>query len=401
MKNCRYFMDYIKQLKINIESGSYSSGEELKNSFLEANNLLWQGVHSLVEEDLGELYEVYKFLIGEVLMIHSMENSEINAELFKRYLKIKAINLKLEDGKRANNIYSFNDCSYEYYIIGDLHSDTISLKAILDRCDFYNKVISNSKIRLIFLGDYVDRGKAHLKMLEHILVLKYIFPENIYLLRGNHDGGYIVDGKVKMCVGKHDDEKDEDYFMLYIDKLVKANTTLSPEIIGRFFEFYNSLCNIAFINQKSKIIMTVHGGIPRPKKDCLSCYSYLNSISDLTNVDIVDNINRTIVHNMMWSDPCVEEEDLRENSGRFRFTLEQYEEFRNLIGFDLLVRGHEAENEGYKNHFHDKLITIFSSGRVLCNGENINNETAYEFVTPKIIKVKDEKAVLLDLNKLS
>lgn len=397
MKNCRDFMESIKLFKRNVQGKHYNLGEELKCGFLEVSNLMWEGVESLAEADLSELFEIYQFLVDEVCEIHRLENSETNTELFESCLNIKDLNSKLYDGKRACNIYSFNDCNYEYYIIGDLHSDTVSLRVVLDRCDFYNKVVRDGKIRLIFLGDYVDRGKAHLKMLEYILALKYIFPENIYLLRGNHDGGYIIDGKVKMCVGKHDDEKDDDYFMLYIDKLVKINKTLNPDIIGKFLEFYNSLCNIAFVNQENISIMAVHGGIPRPRKDCPKCYDYINSISDLTNVNIVDNINRTIVHNMMWSDPYVDGEDLREDSGRFRFTLEHYEEFRDLIGIDLLIRGHEAENDGFKKHFQDKLITIFSSGKIISNKENINDETAYDFVNPKMIKIEKGEILFLDL----
>lgn len=72
--------------------------------------------------------------------------------------------------------------------------------------------------------------------------------------------------------------------------------------------------------------------------------------------------------------------------GRFRFTAEHFDEFQSNIKLDLLIRGHEAEKEGYKKFFNDRLYTIFSSGAILENNININNETAYEDTTPKIIK---------------
>lgn len=394
MKSCEGFVDSIKKLKENIVCNYYHRGEELKLEFERLTDSLWKD-GNLAETDLTGLYGVYQFLVDEVCSIHSMENSQVNNELFKNCLNINDLKLKIQDGKRACSIYSFNHYDCEYYIIGDLHSDTISLRAILDRCDFFNKVLGDSGIRLVFLGDYIDRGKAHLKILEHILALKYLFPDNIYLLRGNHDGGYLIDGQVKLCVGKRDEEQNDDYFMLYIDNLVKINNTLNPDIISKFIEFFNSLCNIAFISHRDIDIMAVHGGIPRPRRDCPKCYSYIGSIFDLTNADIVDNINRTIIHNMMWSDPCGDGDDLREATGRFRFTMENFEEFRNMIGFDLLIRGHEAEEEGYKQHFKENLITIFSSGRVLSNSENINNETAYDHINPKVIKIKKDGRVLL------
>ena len=88
--------------------------------------------------------------------------------------------------------------------------------------------------------------------------------------------------------------------------------------------------------------------------------------------------------------------------GRFRFTAEHFDEFQNNIKFDLLIRGHEAEKEGYKKFFNDRLITIFSSGAILLNNININDETAYEDITPNIIKFsKSGQVSLLDLNSSS
>ena len=85
-----------------------------------------------------------------------------------------------------------------------------------------------------------------------------------------------------------------------------------------------------------------------------------------------------------------------------RFTAEDFDEFQNNIKFDLLIRGHEAEKEGYKKFFNDRLITIFSSGAILLNNININDETAYEDITPNIIKFsKSGQVSLLDLNSSS
>ena len=240
MKDFEWFVDSIKELKENIVWGYYHKGEELKLEFQRlTDSLLKDG--NLAEIDLTGLYEVYQFLVDEVCRIHRMENSRVNNELFKNCLNINDLKLKIQDGKRACSIYFFNRYDCEYYIIGDLHSDSISLRAILDRSDFFNKVLGASRIRIIFLGDYIDRGKAHLRTLEHILVLKFLFPDSIYLLRGNHDGGYLINGEVKLCVGKRDDEQRDDYFMLYIDNLVKINNTLNPDIIYKFIEFFNLL----------------------------------------------------------------------------------------------------------------------------------------------------------------
>lgn len=144
-----------------------------------------------------------EFLINEVCKIHESENDSVNAKLFSENLNIKELKEQLKDGKMAFNIYSFNDSGYDYFLIGDIHSDSVSLKRILHICNFFSNVVEKKKKRLIFLGDYVDRGKAHIKTLEYLLALKFFFPNYIYLLKGNHDAGIIVEEDVKLSIKKN------------------------------------------------------------------------------------------------------------------------------------------------------------------------------------------------------
>ncbi|MFA6941359.1 MAG: hypothetical protein WCQ54_10320 [Clostridiaceae bacterium] len=161
---------------------------------------------------------------------------------------------------------------------------------------------------------------------------------------------------------------------------------LRRSVLNSYLKFFNSLCNIAFVNNQMVSLLLVHGDVPRPRQNDLKYYDYINSISDLTNNQIKDNINRTITNNMLWSDPCESYDDLRKNSGRFGFTEGHFDEFQSKIKFDLLIRGHEAKLAGYKKFFNSRLYTLFSSGKILKNDININNETAYDDIAPKIIK---------------
>lgn len=398
MLDYRNIIKNITTVKVNIEKAYYKHSEILKNDIQAVRAATWKGVTNIADDDLSNLIKIQEFLIDKVCKIHETENEKENVKIFNKNINIKSIKNKLIEGKSAAKIYFFNNSNYEYYFIGDLHSDDFILNKILACTNFFSRVCKGEKIRLIFLGDYVDRGKCHIKLLDHILLLKYIFPENIFLLRGNHDGGSLIEGKIKLWVRKPEAESDEDYFLLYMYNLSNKNNTMKLSIVDKYLEFFNSLCNIAFIFYKDISIMAVHGGIPRPRNEGKGSYEYIKSISDLTNEEIIDNINRTIVQNILWSDPYRGEGGLREDSGRFRFTLEHFEEFKEKVGFDILLRGHEAEEEGFKKYFNDRLVTIFSSGGVLENNTNINLDTAYEEVSPKMLRLNSKgKMKIIDI----
>lgn len=68
-------------------------------------------------------------------------------------------------------------------IVGDIHGNIKSLLFCI------NKFLSseNKDKSIIFLGDYVDRGKNSLECITLLFKLKTMFPKNVFLLRGNHE----------------------------------------------------------------------------------------------------------------------------------------------------------------------------------------------------------------------
>lgn len=335
------------------------------------------------DRSLDEMTSLHCFLISQIMAITDNENSSANEKISSSSLNCTAILKDSEDKKSAGKMYFFNDDSEETYIFGDIHNDYQSIIKFLRKINFTHKINHNIDTRLIFLGDYIDRGHAPYKTIETVLLLKYLFPENIFLLRGNHDGGSILEnGTYKLCVGRNDGTTDDDYFVAKTYNMLKKSGR-SLELLDTYLKFFYSLCTLALIKNGKETVLCVHGGIPRPSEKAANSYDYLNSVSDLWNNNILDRLDDTVTFNMLWSDPS-EDRALVRNTRRFYFYKEDFDIFTSRLSIDKIIRGHEAFEAGYKEFFDGRLISIFSSGKSgICN-----SETAYPDITPCILKLK-------------
>lgn len=66
-------------------------------------------------------------------------------------------------------------------IVGDIHGQYSDLIRMFEMCGF------PPSSNFLFLGDYVDRGKHSLETILLLMCYKIKFPENFFLLRGNHE----------------------------------------------------------------------------------------------------------------------------------------------------------------------------------------------------------------------
>lgn len=65
--------------------------------------------------------------------------------------------------------------------VGDTHGDLETTRTVIAR-------YLNAENKIVFLGDYVDRGPNSAENLNFLLRLKLEHPDNLFLLMGNHEG---------------------------------------------------------------------------------------------------------------------------------------------------------------------------------------------------------------------
>jgi serine/threonine-protein phosphatase PP1 catalytic subunit len=116
-------------------------------------------------------------------------------------------------------------------ICGDIHGQYYDLLRLFEYGGF------PPESNYLFLGDYVDRGKQSLETICLLLAYKIKYPENFFLLRGNHECASI-----NRIYGFYDECKRR-----YSIKLWKA-----------FTECFNCMPIAAIIDEK---IFCMHGGL--------------------------------------------------------------------------------------------------------------------------------------------
>ncbi|KAF2103050.1 putative serine/threonine protein phosphatase [Rhizodiscina lignyota] len=210
-------------------------------------------------------------------------------------------------------------------IVGDVHGQYTDLIRMFEMCGF------PPNANFLFLGDYVDRGKQSLETILLLLCYKLKFPENFFLLRGNHECANVT-----RVYGFYDECKRR----------------CNIKVWKAFIDTFNTLPIAAIVAGK---IFCVHGGLSPS----------LSSMDDIRGVQRPTDVpDYGLLNDLLWSDPAEGLESDWEPNERgvsYCFGKKIIMEFLQKHDFDLVCRAHMVVEDGYE-FFNDRiLVTVFSA----------------------------------------
>ncbi|KAJ7276849.1 serine/threonine protein phosphatase PP1 [Mycena rebaudengoi] len=209
-------------------------------------------------------------------------------------------------------------------LCGDIHGQYPDLLRLFEYGGF------PPEANYLFLGDYVDRGKQSLETICLLLAYKIKYPENFFLLRGNHESA-----SVNRLYGFYDECKRR-----YNIKMWKT-----------FTDCFNCFPVAAIIGDR---ILAMHGGLSPD----------LQSLDQIRRVlrptDIPDG---GLLSDLLWSDPDKDMSGWSANDRGVSFTFgaDVVGQFVKKHNLDLICRGHQVVEDGFEFFARRRLVTLFSA----------------------------------------
>ena len=227
------------------------------------------------------------------------EIEELLNEAEKRFAS-EAKLIRLESGKAI--------------FVGDTHGDLEATERIVHK---YLK----PKNKLVFLGDYVDRGPSSLENINFLLERKIEHPDSLYLLMGNHEG---------YAVGSF---HPADFW-----------EGLDAELRQRYSEV---LSRLPLAVSTPNGIIALHGALP-----------------DVPGLEDIDRIKPGSAewHQITWGDwqqRAGRSLGIDPQTGRPQFGRGWFQEIMARLGKNVLIRSHQPDAP--PTMYNRRCLTIFTS----------------------------------------
>eukprot|EP00750_Incisomonas_marina_P015355 INCI18186.1.p1 GENE.INCI18186.1~~INCI18186.1.p1 ORF type:complete len:331 (+),score=55.35 INCI18186.1:230-1222(+) len=209
-------------------------------------------------------------------------------------------------------------------ICGDIHGQYYDLLRLFEYGGF------PPESNYLFLGDYVDRGRQSLETICLLLAYKIKYPQNFFLLRGNHESSSInrIYGFYDECKRRH-----------------------TVTLWRTFTQCFDCMPIAAIVDEK---IFCMHGGLS-PELDHMDQIRRLMRPRDVPETGLFCDL--------LWSDPDREQPMWGANDRGVSFTFGSavVENFLMKHDLDLICRAHQVVEDGYEFFASRSLVTLFSA----------------------------------------
>uniref|UniRef100_F1KZ78 Serine/threonine-protein phosphatase n=1 Tax=Ascaris suum TaxID=6253 RepID=F1KZ78_ASCSU len=209
-------------------------------------------------------------------------------------------------------------------VIGDIHGQYQDMHKLFD---LIGRV---PNVKMIFLGDYVDRGTQSLETILYLFAIKLRYKDSVFLLRGNHETPAVnrIYGFYAECAIRY-----------------------GPGLWWEFISVFNRLPMAGLI---AKRILCMHGGLS----------------PELTSLDVIrrikrpcEPVDRGLLIDLVWSDPTNKGDGwfYSPRGLSYAFGKGVTAAACKLLNIDLIIRAHQVVQDGYELMVGRQLITIFSA----------------------------------------
>ena len=230
--------------------------------------------------------------------------------------------------------------STKVIFVGDTHGDLEATEKVIHRH-------LKPKNKLVFLGDYVDRGPASLENINFLLRQKTEHPLSLYLLMGNHEG---------FAAGSF---HPADFW-----------EGLDAELRQRYGEV---LSRLPLAVSTPNGIIALHGALP--------------DVSGLEDINMIKPSSAEW-HQLTWGDwqeRAGKFLGIDPNTGRPQSGRGWFREIMSRLGKNVLIRSHQPDAP--HTMYGRRCLTIFTSSAY---GHNVSERTVALVDLTKPVKSTDD-----------
>ncbi|MDR0690854.1 MAG: metallophosphoesterase, partial [Streptococcaceae bacterium] len=230
-------------------------------------------------------------------------------------------------------------------VVGDLHG---KLPPTIRQM---HNALSNNR-HVLFLGDFVDRGAHSIEVTVYLLAMRLLYRDRVFLNRGDHETLGIMQSYGTIANGFGRPGEIQKYRLDY-------SSPKDGPLVDSWFAAFNYLPWAAVLEfpDRRPGIYCAHGG-----------FGPNTVFTDLGGLNLPINVEEEHVDDfnaIAWSDPdphVIEYKDSSRGAG-FIYGPLQFAEFCTQNGVDMVLRGHQHENDAQVNL---KSLNLKSSTEKQC-----------------------------------